>query len=112
MTSGVDAFKDVCKGNRIMSRCCELTGKKPQIGHRVSHSNRKTKHWFLPNLCQATLFSQKLGEAISIRASAAALRTVEHQGGLDAFLLNAKMEKMSPRVISFVQRLKRLPAHD
>lgn len=95
-----------------MSRFCELTGKKPQIGHRVSHSNRKTKHWFLPNLCQATLFSQNLGETLSIRASAAALRTVEHQGGLDSFLLKAKMENMSPRVISFAQRLKQLSAKD
>jgi large subunit ribosomal protein L28 len=90
-----------------MSRCCELTGTKPQIGHRVSHSNRKTKHWFLPNLCQATLFSQKLGETLSVRATAAALRTVEHQGGLDTFLLSAKTENMSPRVIAFTQRLKR-----
>jgi large subunit ribosomal protein L28 len=94
-----------------MSRCCELTGKKPQIGHRVSHSNRKTKHWFLPNLCQATLYSQTLDTTLSVRASAAALRTVEHQGGFDSFLLKAKAHALSPRVASFAQRIKAVAHH-
>ena len=69
-----------------MSRRCELTGKAVQVGHKVSHSNIKTKTRFLPNLCQVTLISDALQRSVRLRVAAAALRSVEHRGGLDAFL--------------------------
>jgi len=76
---------------------CELTGKTRQIGHRVRHSNRKTKRRFLPNLLNVTLMSEALGRSIRLRISANALKTVDHRGGLDAFLLKAKDGELSPR---------------
>lgn len=79
-----------------MSRRCELTGKAVQSGHLVSHSNRKTKTRFLPNLCNVTLISDALGRAVRLRIAAAALRSVEHRGGLDAFLLKAHVDDLSP----------------
>jgi large subunit ribosomal protein L28 len=72
-----------------MSRRCELTGKAVQTGNKVSHSNRKTRTRFLPNLVQVTLISDTLGKGFKLRVAAAALRSVEHRGGLDAFLLKA-----------------------
>jgi large subunit ribosomal protein L28 len=78
---------------------CELTGKTRQIGHRVSHSNRKTKRRFLPNLLSVTLMSDSLGRSIRLRISANALKTVDHRGGLDAFLLAAKDVELSPRAL-------------
>jgi large subunit ribosomal protein L28 len=80
-----------------MSRRCELTGKAVQTGHLVSHSNRKTKCRFLPNLCQVTLISDALNQRYRLRVSAAALRSVEHRGGLDAFLLKANETELSMR---------------
>ena len=86
-----------------MSWRCELTGKTRQIGHKVSHSNRKTKRRFLPNLLSVTLLSDALGRSVRLRVSANALKTVDHRGGLDAFLLAAKDSELSPRA----QELKR-----
>jgi large subunit ribosomal protein L28 len=78
-----------------MSRRCDLTGKGPQSGHKVSHSNHKTKRRFLPNLCNVTMISDALGRSIRLRVSANALRTVDHRGGLDAFLAKAKDDELS-----------------
>jgi len=78
-----------------MSRRCELTGKAVLTGNKVSHSNRKTRTRFLPNLLQVTLISDTLGRAVRLRVAAAALRSVEHRGGLDAFLVKAKTEELS-----------------
>ena len=72
-----------------MSRRCELTGKAVQSGNKVSHSNRKTRTRFLPNLVQVTLVSDALERSVKLRVSAAALRSVEHRGGLDEFLVKA-----------------------
>jgi large subunit ribosomal protein L28 len=72
-----------------MSRRCELTGKAVQTGNLVSHSNHKTRTRFLPNLCNVTLISDVLQRKVRMRVSASALRTVEHRGGLDAFLSKA-----------------------
>jgi len=72
-----------------MSRRCELTGKAVQSGNLVSHSNRKTRTRFLPNLCNVTLISESLQRSVHLRIAAAALRSVEHRGGLDAFLIKA-----------------------
>ena len=78
-----------------MSRRCELTGKAVQYGNKVSHSNRKTRTRFLPNLVQVTLLSDSLERAVRLRITAAALRSVEHRGGLDAFLIKAKDDELS-----------------
>lgn len=78
-----------------MSRRCELTGKGVQSGNLVSHSNRKTRTRFLPNLVNVTLRSDVLERAVRLRISAAALRSVEHRGGLDAFLIKARTLELS-----------------
>lgn len=78
-----------------MSRRCELTGKAVQSGNKVSHSNRKTRTRFLPNLVQVTLISETLERAVRLRISAAALRSVEHRGGLDSFLAKASESELS-----------------
>jgi large subunit ribosomal protein L28 len=80
-----------------MSRCCELTGKAVLTGNNVSHANNKTKRRFLPNLCQVTLISDALGQRFRLRVSAHALRSVEHRGGLDAFLTKADDGDLSVR---------------
>jgi large subunit ribosomal protein L28 len=80
-----------------MSRRCELTGKAVLTGNLVSHSNRKTRRRFLPNLCRVTLISDALGRSVRLRISAHALRSVEHRGGLDAFLLKARDEELSQK---------------
>jgi len=82
-----------------MSWRCDLTGKKPLVGHKVSHSNIKTKRRFMPNLCSVTLISDALGRSFKVRASANALRTVDHRGGFDAFLLKAKDDELAPKML-------------
>jgi large subunit ribosomal protein L28 len=84
---------------------CELTGKIRQIGHRVSHSNRKTKRRFLPNLLNVTLMSDVLGKSVRLRISANALKTVDHRGGLDAFLLKAKDTELSSRALELKRQV-------
>jgi len=93
-----------------MSRRCELTGKTRQIGNRVSHSNRKTKRRFLPNLLNVTLMSEALGRSVRLRISANALKTVDHRGGLDAFLAKAKAEELSPRALDLKRALAKKQA--
>lgn len=88
-----------------MSRRCELTGKTRQIGHKVSHSNRKTKRRFLPNLLSVTLLSESLGRSVHLRISANALKTIDHRGGLDAFLLAAKDTELSPRALEIKRQV-------
>jgi len=90
-----------------MSRRCELTGKGAQVGHKVSHSNRKTKRRFLPNLLNVTLMSDALGRSVKLRVSAHAFKTVDHRGGLDAFLLKAKDEGLSERVLDLKREIKK-----
>jgi large subunit ribosomal protein L28 len=80
-----------------MSRSCELTGKAVQSGNNVSHANNKTKRKFLPNLCHVTLNSEALDRNFRMRISAAALRSVEHRGGLDAFLMKADDKELAQR---------------
>jgi large subunit ribosomal protein L28 len=86
---------------------CELTGKTRQIGHRVSHSNRKTKRRFLPNLLQVTLMSEALNRSVRLRISANALKTVDHRGGLDAFLLAAKDSELSARALELKRQVRK-----
>jgi large subunit ribosomal protein L28 len=82
-----------------LSRRCELTGIGVLTGNRVSHSNIKTRRRYLPNLNQVTLQSEALGRSFRFRIAAAALRTVDHRGGLDAFMVKAKAADLSPRAL-------------
>jgi large subunit ribosomal protein L28 len=88
-----------------MSRRCELTGKSAQVGHKVSHSNIKTKRRFLPNLINVTMISDSLGRAVRLRISANALRSVDHRGGLDAFLTKARATELSPRALELKRQI-------
>ena len=93
-----------------MSRRCELTAKGPQVGHKVSHSNIKTKRRFLPNLVNVTLMSDALGRSVKLRISANALKTVDHRGGLDAFLKKAKADELSPKALKLKQQIDKKTA--
>jgi len=86
-----------------MARRCELTGKGPVAGNNVSHAMNKTKRRFLPNLCNVTLHSDVLSRSVKAKISAHALRSVDHVGGLDAFLKKARSEDLSLSM----QRLRR-----
>ena len=90
-----------------MSRRCELTGKAVLSGHLVSHSNRKTKRRFLPNLVNVTLQSDALGRRVRLRIAAASLRSVEHRGGLDAFLMKAKADELSTNALTLKRELEK-----
>ena len=81
-----------------MSKKCELTGKSPLKGHRVSHANNKTKRKFFPNLKKVSFRSDILKKNIKLNVANAALRTVDFKGGLDKFLLSAKKAKLSKKV--------------
>jgi len=84
-------------------RICELTGKGRQVGHNVSHANNKTKRTFLPNLQNVTLISDALAKGVRLRVSTHGLRSVEHVGGLDNWLMKTVDAKLSLRA----RRLKR-----
>ncbi|NKJ42726.1 MULTISPECIES: 50S ribosomal protein L28 [unclassified Novosphingobium] len=88
-----------------MSRICELTGKGRQIGHNVSHANNKTKRVFLPNLQNVTLMSEKLDRSFKFRVSTHGLRSVEHNGGLDNWLLKQDSDKLSARALKVKREL-------
>ncbi|WP_375263850.1 50S ribosomal protein L28 [Palleronia sp.] len=90
-----------------MSRVCELTGKGPATGNNVSHANNKTRRRFLPNLNDVTLMSETLGRTVKLRISAAALRTVDHRGGLDGFMAKAKEGELSPRALKIKREIEK-----
>lgn len=86
-----------------MARRCELTGTSVMTGNNVSHAHNRTRRRFLPNLCNVSLISEALGRTVRFKVSAQALRTVEHRGGLDAFIMKAKDSELSLKA----RRLKR-----
>jgi large subunit ribosomal protein L28 len=89
-----------------MSRRCELTGKGVMVGNRVSHAVNRTRRRFLPNLLNVTLMSDALGRSVHLRISANALRSVEHRGGLDAFLLKAADADLSENALSLKNEIR------
>ena len=93
-----------------MSRRCELTGKTAQTGHNVSHANNKTRRRFLPNLNDVTLMSDTLQRSVQMRISIHALRTVDHRGGLDAFLMKASDSQLSPKALKLKRELRKVLA--
>lgn len=93
-----------------MSRRCELTGKGPMTGNNVSHAHNKTRRRFLPNLNDVTLQSETLGRGFKLRITAAALRSVDHRGGLDAFLAKARDEDLSPNALKIKKEIAKAAA--
>ena len=91
-----------------MSRRCELTGKGPMTGNNVSHANNKTRRRWLPNLNEVTLQSESLGRGIKLRISAAALRSVDHRGGIEAFLAKARDEELSPNALKVKKEIAKV----
>jgi large subunit ribosomal protein L28 len=92
-----------------MARRCDLTGKTVQAGNNVSHANNKTRRRFLPNLQETSLLSDVLGN-VRLRLSTRAIRTIEHNGGLDAFLLGQNDSKLTVEGLSLKRRLERAMA--
>ena len=93
-----------------MTRRCELTGKLPMAGQLRSHAENKTKRTFRPNLCEVTLISDTLQRKFRLRVSAHALKTVEHRGGLDAFLLKARESELSPKAVDLKRQIAKKKA--
>ena len=90
-----------------MSRRCDLTGKTAQVGHKVSHSNIKTKRRFLPNLLNVTMISDTLGRSVRLRVSSHAFKTVDHRGGLDAFLVKARDDELSAKALELKRQIRK-----
>ena len=90
-----------------MTRCCEVTGKSVMTGNNVSHAHNKTRRRFLPNLQVTSLFSEALGKMVRLRISSQALRTIEHKGGLDVFLVAAKDIQLSDNMRRVKKRIKK-----
>ncbi len=88
-----------------MSRRCELTGKGVMVGNNVSHAKNRTRRRFLPNLNEVTLTSELLGQSHKFRICAAALRTVDHRGGLDAFMAKAADADLSPKALKLKREI-------
>jgi len=93
-----------------MSRVCELTGKGPMTGNTVSHANNKSRRRFLPNLNEVTLISDVLGQSFKLRVTAAALRSVDHRGGLDAYLAKARDEELSAAALKIKKDIAKAQA--
>ena len=93
-----------------MSRVCELTGKGPMSGNNVSHAKNRTRRRFLPNLNAITLQSDATGQSYELRISAAALRTVDHRGGLDAFMAKAKDTELSTKALKIKKDIAKASA--
>jgi large subunit ribosomal protein L28 len=93
-----------------MSRVCELTGKGPMSGNTVSHANNKSRRRFLPNLNEVTMISDVLGQSFKLRVTAAALRSVDHRGGLDAFLAKAKDDELSATALKIKKDIAKAQA--
>ena len=93
-----------------MTRQCELTGKLPMSGNIRSHAENKTRRTFRPNLCQVTLISDTLGRKVRLKVSAHGLKSVEHRGGLDAFLAKAKADELSLKALRLKREIAKVKA--
>ena len=90
-----------------MSRRCQITGKGVLTGNNVSHANNKTRRRFLPNLQDTSLLSDTLGSSVRLRVSTRAIRTIEHNGGIDAFLLKTRNVKLTEEARTLKRRILR-----
>jgi large subunit ribosomal protein L28 len=93
-----------------MSRRCDITGKGVQAGNNVSHANNKTRRRFLPNLQDTSLLSDSLGLAVRMRLSTRAIRTIERNGGIDAYLLGRPDSRLSAEILPLKRRIERAQA--
>ncbi|HUC63739.1 MAG TPA: 50S ribosomal protein L28 [Alphaproteobacteria bacterium] len=93
-----------------MSRRCSMTGVGIQYGNNVSHANNKTRRRFLPNLQRTSLMSEALGTTVRVRIAASALRTIEHRGGIDAFLLSTPDSELGVAALRIKRRIERAAA--
>jgi large subunit ribosomal protein L28 len=93
-----------------MSRRCEITGKGVLAGNNVSHANNRTRRRFLPNLQESSLLSDTLGTAVRMRLSTRAIRTIEHNGGIDAYLLGKANSRLRPEVLALKRRIEKSAA--
>ena len=93
-----------------MSRVCMVTGKKVMSGNNVSHAQNRTRRKFLPNVQDTSLFSETLQRWVKLRASAAGLRTVDHKGGLDAWLMNTAPTKLDPKMRTVRKQIEKAMA--
>ncbi len=93
-----------------MARRCAITGKGVQVGNNVSHANNKTRRRFLPNLQETSLVSDTLGQSIKLRLTVNAIRTVEHNGGIDAFLLGTSDSKLTTDALKLKRRIVKAAA--
>ncbi|TAE33620.1 MAG: 50S ribosomal protein L28 [Alphaproteobacteria bacterium] len=90
-----------------MAKRCALTGKSIQFGNNVSHSQRKTRRRFDPNMQKISVLSETLGERITLKIPVSTLRTIEHNGGIDSFLLNTSNLKLTADAITLKNKIKR-----
>jgi large subunit ribosomal protein L28 len=97
-------------GYPIMARRCAVTGKGVLTGNNVSHANNKTRRRYLPNLQDGSFFSDILGTPIRLRLTTAGIRTVEHNGGLDSFLLGTPDRRLPAEAIVLKRRLEKAKA--
>ena len=93
-----------------MSRRCAVTKKRVLVGHNVSHANNKTKRRFLPNLQNVSVLSESLGQSFRMRLSTSAIRTIEHKGGFDAYLLGTAETKLPEEFRSIRRRVAKARA--
>ena len=93
-----------------MSKRCDFSGKTVMTGNNVSHANNKTRRRFLPNLQDTKLYSDALGAMVRLRVTTRAIRTIEHNGGLDAFLLSTPNRKLGPDALAVKRRIEKAVA--
>ena len=93
-----------------MARRCSITGKGVQTGNNVSHSNRKTRRRFLPNVHQTSLYSEALGRMVRLKLSVSGIRTIEHKGGLDAYLTGTADKKLTDEAVRLKKEITRAQA--
>ena len=93
-----------------MARRCDITGKGVMAGNNVSHAHNKTRRRFLPNVQQTSMMSDTLGEMVRMRVSTRAIRTIEKNGGLDAFLLGTSNRKLTPEALCIKRRIEKAAA--
>ncbi len=93
-----------------MARRCAITGKGVQVGNNVSHANNKTKRRFLPNLQETSLLSDTLGQSVKLRLTVNAIRTIEHNGGIDAYLLDTADSKLTDEGLKLKRRIEKAAA--
>ncbi len=90
-----------------MARRCGVTGKGVQSGNNVSHAHNKTRRRFLPNIQTVSLMSEVLGRTVKLRLAASTLRTIEHKGGLDAFLMDSSDSKLTTEAVKIKKQIKK-----